>query len=209
VSVLAGGAPTQAEERLLEALLPDGARLKVVDDGRVHPVERLVVVHPVTRRFAGHLHEPWRRLLDERLLPKRPRVKGQRIFISRRPEAAPRGRCVLNETELRPILRRAGFHRYFLEELTFDEQVELFYDAEAVVAPHGAGLANIMFSESIDVLELFPSPLVYPHYYVLATGMGHRWHRGCSGEPSNTTNFTVAVSDVVAWLERLESPAWT
>ena len=48
-----------------------------------------------------------------------------------------------------------GFQRAFLEDMTYAEQMEAFFNAEAVIAPHGAGLANMLFGRrSLRVLEL-------------------------------------------------------
>ncbi len=91
--------------------------------------------------------------LKERFCSKQLRKKARRIFISR---AGGNRRCILNEEELLPILKRRGFEIFALEKLSFAEQVALFRDAEYVVAPHGAGLANLVFApSSCRVLEIF------------------------------------------------------
>ena len=78
---------------------------------------------------------------------------GERLYISR--ESA-RRRRVANETELWPQLSARGFTKLKLEELTWREQINAFRHARIIVAPHGAGLANLVFCRpGATVVELF------------------------------------------------------
>ncbi|PVW16292.1 glycosyltransferase 61 family protein [Marixanthomonas spongiae] len=43
-----------------------------------------------------------------------------------------------------------------LEELTYIEQVSLFYNAETIIATHGAGIANVIYGKNPLLIELFP-----------------------------------------------------
>ena len=52
--------------------------------------------------------------------------------------------------------------------MSIAEQIELFYDADYVIGVHGAGLVNIIFSSQINVLEIFPTSYVIPHYFYLS-----------------------------------------
>ena len=93
----------------------------------------------------------------------------KRLFISR---ADALFRRVLNEDEILPLLQEYGFTSVKLEELSFIEQVKLFRDAEAVVLPHGSGLANLVFcSKDTKVIELLPF-LVLDHGFRLSTAVG-------------------------------------
>jgi len=100
-------------------------------------------------------------------------------------------------------LRPLGFQRYLLEELSIDEQIALFHRAEAVVAPHGAGLSNLLFSKRTRVLELFPSTYVVPHYYLLAKSMRHRYAFLTGEEPHHDEDFTVNVGAVEQTVQHL------
>lgn len=78
---------------------------------------------------------------------------GERIYVSR--ESA-RRRRVANEAELWPQLSARGFVNLKLEELTWREQINAFRHARIIVAPHGAGLANLVFCQpGAIVVELF------------------------------------------------------
>ncbi len=65
-----------------------------------------------------------------------------RVVISR---ADTLGRRVVNEDALMATLGPLGFRRVVLSELDHADQVSLFRNAEVIVAPHGAGLANLIF----------------------------------------------------------------
>lgn len=65
----------------------------------------------------------------------------RRIFISRRKAQM---RRICNEEQLRPLLAAAGFETIVAEDLTFAEQARIFSETEILIAPHGAGLTNMI-----------------------------------------------------------------
>jgi len=82
-----------------------------------------------------------------------PSTSSRRIFISRKLRPT---RSLLNEEECIEVLERHGFQSYCTETLTLREEAELFANAEAVVALHGAGLANLVLCHpGCVVVELF------------------------------------------------------
>lgn len=54
-------------------------------------------------------------------------------------------RKLINENEIHSYMERNGFVSIFPEELSFSEQVELFANADIIVAQSGAALSNIIF----------------------------------------------------------------
>ena len=55
-----------------------------------------------------------------------------------------------------PVLARHGIVPCVLEDFSLDEQIQLLHRAELVVAPHGAGLSNLMFCRrGTRVIEIF------------------------------------------------------
>ncbi len=56
-------------------------------------------------------------------------------------------RRVVNEDEVHTALAPLGFESHALAGLSLRQQIELFDDAHTVVGPHGAGFANMTFSQ--------------------------------------------------------------
>jgi hypothetical protein len=76
-----------------------------------------------------------------------------KVFISRRRASC---RRIINEDDLFKMFEEQGFTRYDLEELSFLEQILLFQNADIIVAAHGAGLVNLLFSKpGTQVIEIF------------------------------------------------------
>ncbi len=95
---------------------------------------------------------------------------GERIYLTR--ENA-RRRKITNEPALWAELERAGFSKVRLEELTWPEQINAFRHAKIVVAPHGAGLANLAFCRpGTKVVELFNRAYVHGCYWRVAVLQG-------------------------------------
>ncbi len=96
----------------------------------------------------------------------------KRLYLSRRKASK---RRVVNEEEVEKVLQMFGFQTVMLEDFTVAQQVELFGQAEAVVGPHGAGFANIVFADRAKVLEFLDSSWVWPTYYALGHDCGHEY----------------------------------
>ncbi len=80
----------------------------------------------------------------------------KRIYVSRNDA---RLRRVLNEDAILPELEARGFKRVILAGMPISRQAGLFLNAEAVVAPHGAGLAHIAWCKpGTKIMEFFPNP---------------------------------------------------
>jgi capsular polysaccharide biosynthesis protein len=112
-------------------------------------------------------------------------------------------RRLSNRSELTRVLSGLGFDEYIVEDLTHQEQIELFSGADVVVGAHGAGLTNVLFSKETKVVELFPYPWIpYPHYFYLCESLGHpyRWVWGETEEANSyphPEHFRVDVNDVL------------
>jgi hypothetical protein len=158
-------------------------------------VKRLVV--PSFRREEYQISPTACRWLSQRIISNLPDVGTEnlsfssKIYISRSKAA---GRRVINEDDVLKALTPFGFVAYTLENMSFSDQVRLFSQAEIVVAPHGAGLANIIFSQNLILIELFSSWVV-PVYFTLAKALG--FHYGClqSASSSLDSNETLQYSE--------------
>jgi capsular polysaccharide biosynthesis protein len=91
----------------------------------------------------------------------------RRIYVSRSKAS---GRRITNEEEILPILASRGFVRVELEEISLSAQIALFAGAEAVVAPHGAGLTNLIWcAPQTKILEVFSPLYVNLCYWSIAS----------------------------------------
>jgi len=90
-----------------------------------------------------------------------------KIFISRKKANA---RRILNEEKVINTLAKMDFVPYVLEDLDFADQVKLFAQAEFIIAPHGGGVTNIIFSQNLTLIELFGQKISH-FYYTVAQGL--------------------------------------
>ncbi len=112
---------------------------------------------------------PWAiEFLREQFLTSSPLTESKRrIYVSR---SRASGRKIANEEEILAILTSRGFVRCHLEKMSLGAQIALFSQAEAVVAPHGAGLTNLVWcSPQTKVLEIFSPRYVNLCYWAIAS----------------------------------------
>jgi capsular polysaccharide biosynthesis protein len=187
---------TAVERFVLDRIRPPNVSMRALDSKCLVRAERLVLPAFPAWRYSGWL-PPW--YLDRlrgALLPDRPPRRSERLYIVRRGL-----RAMTNEKELVERLHRHGFRPVELETLTFAEQVELFYDAEAIVAAHGAGLTNLLFARRALVVEIAPARFVFPHYLLMSTSLGHH-HRFVLGTgPNRWEDFEADLTGVEHELE--------
>ncbi|MCC0179234.1 glycosyltransferase family 61 protein [Waterburya agarophytonicola K14] len=128
-----------------------------------------------------------------------------KVFVSRRKAL---GRRIANENEVMEALKPLGFTPYILEEMSYIEQVKLFAQAKVIIAPHGAGLTNLIFADNPIILELFGA-YVGREFANLARGMDFKY--GCLGCPpprgevrQKDGDMMVDVSELLNLLEQME-----
>jgi capsular polysaccharide biosynthesis protein len=113
---------------------------------------------------ADCLREFRTRIMRDRKTPQR----DLKLYITRRTM-----RRVSEESLVPRFMRHHGFSTHMLEDLSFDEQITLFSQAEFVVAPHGAGLANLLFCQpGTKVLELCPETEYRPFFAYMSSKLG-------------------------------------
>jgi hypothetical protein len=91
----------------------------------------------------------------------------RRLYVSRR---SAKLRRIVNEAEIHGIFAAHGVETVESEKLSAADQIALFMQAELVVAPHGAGLTNMVFcANPCAVVELHGEHNVNDCYWALAT----------------------------------------
>lgn len=99
----------------------------------------------------------------------------KRIYISRKQA---KSRKIVNEPALVELLKKYDFTEICLEDYALSGQIALFHAAQAIVAPHGAGLTNLTFSESgAFALELIAQGLEGPFYERIAKSRHLRYQQ--------------------------------
>lgn len=98
---------------------------------------------------------------------KKQNDRNLKIFISRK--KALQGRTITNEDEVFELIEKYGFESYVLEDMSFYDQVEIFSKAKIVLAPHGAGLTNMIFCpDDTKIIECCNPKYRATCYYILA-----------------------------------------
>ena len=120
---------------------------------------------------------------------KRNDFKRKRIYISRSDANA---RRVNNEDQVIAALAKLGFDSVTLSDKTFYEQARLFNRADIIVAPHGAGLSNIVFCRAdAKVIEIFPPRWMAPCFMTLALSVGCNYEYLVAEEAVSTSNLSL------------------
>jgi hypothetical protein len=90
--------------------------------------------------------------LQKALSPKNVVKPHRRIFLAR---ANMQWRRLINESEVVAALVKLGFEVVRIEDMSAADQIDLFHQAEWIVAPNGSALLNIIFADtSAKVLAL-------------------------------------------------------
>lgn len=111
----------------------------------------------------------------------------ERIYISREKASY---RRIVNDEEVIGCLQKFGFRTVKLETMSVAEQAACLAAAKVVIAPHGAGLTNLVFcNPGTKVIEIF-SPIYVPicfwtisnlcdleHYYLIAELFDDQTHK--------------------------------
>jgi capsular polysaccharide biosynthesis protein len=184
-----GGTPAQIE--ILRLLAGAGHPIALLAEGYAARVGSLRFVpnlagygfapNPGLGPFFDHLQT----LLGAK--PGRP----ARFYIVRRDSPK---RSLLNEEAVAGVVRGYGFEPVVLTGLPLAEQAALFARATHLVAPHGAGLANLMFSRpGSTLLELHMGDYLNWSFRYLAALRGVRY--GClvgAAEPADAERWVHA-----------------
>jgi len=200
------GAPGRAMLDLLG--LPEGLRIRLVDDDEALQVRTLV--HPGAVADPSFRFHPCAAAIFRaaaRRSPASSQALPRRIYVDRRRSPV---RVLENESELISDLQSLGFVPIMVERYSVSEQIALFGHAETIVAPHGAGLANLLFAQrGCQVLELLPDSYVHWCYRHLAGLCGLRYDCVIGRTAGRWTDitamqglrWTISVMHVVAALQ--------
>ena len=78
-------------------------------------------------------------------------TKKKRIFISRQDSGS---RFITNMHEIEKVLCKHNIEIFYAGKTNFIDDVKVFLDAELIIAPHGAGMANMIFAKDCHIIEI-------------------------------------------------------
>jgi hypothetical protein len=110
----------------------------------------------------------------------RAKTSACRLYISRQRAAV---RRVINESEVEKLLLGANFTIVELESKSWDEQVAMFSNAEVVLAPHGAALANIAFCQPGALVAEISTKGGYKDFYLQLAASAQLRYRFIEAQP--------------------------
>ena len=118
-------------------------------------------------------YESWAMKFLNQVFKPEKESKKIRLFIDRSGTAV---RKLRNQAQMVEQLSKYNFVTVRLEEKTIQEQVNLFHNAEVIIAPHGAGLSNIAFCQpNTKIIELFSPEYVQTMYRKMAARLQLPW----------------------------------
>ncbi|WP_022948516.1 glycosyltransferase family 61 protein [Methylohalobius crimeensis] len=202
IKLLVPGKLQPWEEYFLPKILPKNIHFEYVSHKKIYKTDELILNSFMSRPFCGYLPDFYLDFFVSRFTPNRSRKKKNRIFVSRKHAAG--NRKIKNETEVLNIIEPFGFKPYILEDLAISDQIELFYDADIIIAPHGAGLTNIIFSKNASIIELHPEPTITPHYFFLSKSLDHDYHYLTSDGEGRFSDFSVDIHKLKSILNTLD-----
>jgi hypothetical protein len=171
----------------------------------VQPEDRVFAARKIYTARAGHPRKAdLLQLCDHFGSPPASSGEGRKIYLGRG-KAAQNKRSVRNEDDVVAALARRGFERVDTQTLDLGEQMKLFAECACVVAPHGAGLTNILWRRGrpLRVIELINANYYSIDFLYLCRVMGYDHtfiqNQGIVGKPL-TSSSVVDIEAVEAAL---------
>ena len=94
-------------------------------------------------------------ILKNFLKPKINNSRSKKIYVTREDSSY---RKIINEGDVVTHLREKGYRVINPQLYDIEEQIEIFFNAEKIIAPHGSNLANIIFCKAgTQIFEITPS----------------------------------------------------
>lgn len=164
-------------KNMLEMMGIDSERVHVLGERAVLRVGRLTIESSMAKDFYHPCQDVNRDLIDyveQSLSSKDAETEAPKrhVYLSRNKYE---GRRISNEENLLELLYGYDFHTVYPEELSIQQQITLFRNAEVIVAPHGASLANTIFCKKVTLIEIFNQNYGTPTFYLIAKLLGFEY----------------------------------
>ena len=128
----------------------------------------------------------------------------EKIYISRKNS---KNRPLMNEPEVEQLFTKFGFEIVLGEELSMEQQFQLFQNAKVVAGPHGAGLSNVIFGRKCTLIELFSESYMPDCYELIAHEIAGKYYSvvGKSVAGGDGNSWEISIPKVKKLLETLTS----
>jgi capsular polysaccharide biosynthesis protein len=178
---------------ILETLLPPNVRIFNSSDKSWIRVKKAIFLPFISKDCCGSLPADYLRFFRNKAFSLFGIAAGDRtrkLYVSRKKADK---RRILNEEALLEIVTANGFETVFLEDLHIAMQAGLFNKACCIVAPHGAGLTNLLFCEpGTRVMEIFGGAMGnHQHYKCLAGSLQLSYSYIECGAGTKNENYTI------------------
>ncbi len=143
-----------------------------------------------------------------------PPTNKKRIYLKRAVKSTGNGRLIVNADEIDNIIERYGFIPVSPADMSFEQQITLFKQAEFVVSPIGAALINTLFTPKgckIICLSPYYEKANYFYFSNFMGILGHEIHYviGSQVETDNMSdhiqhkNYLIKLRDLEAALKKI------
>ena len=93
-------------------------------------------------------------ILKKLLIPKNNKSENKKIYVTREDSSY---RKIVNEADIIPILKSKGYKVINPQLYKIDQQIQIFSEADKIIAPHGSNLSNIIFCKpGTEIFEIGP-----------------------------------------------------
>ncbi|PZO65555.1 MAG: hypothetical protein DI498_08645 [Paracoccus denitrificans] len=97
----------------------------------------------------------------------------RKIYISR----SLSGRGPKNENDVENAVMNLGFQVVHAQNISVSDQAEMFSGSDFIIAPHGAGLSNLLYTKAgTKLIELFTSNFISRDFYLRSVNNDIHYH---------------------------------
>ena len=193
IKILTTQEQNKYHKEVLEILFKDEIYENIIRSNAPLKIENYIL--PSMEPYSGFITKFEIGLLRKTFLPMIKVPKGEnKIYISR---SRTKKRMLSNEIKLEKELENLCFEIIHMGTITFLQQVETIHNADIIIAPHGAGLANLSFAkERSKVLEIFPHHLYNDCFARLAMNIGLKYTHMRCGYDKNSAGI-IPINEVL------------
>jgi hypothetical protein len=111
-------------------------------------------------------------------------------------------RRILNQIEIDNILQHKNFEKVHFNFQNYLYQIAVFRKARVIISVHGASLANLIWSKSSKVIEIFPQNLRPKNYLNIAAQQGLDYQALLGSPMQGREDFFLDTKDLIGAIEK-------